>query len=136
MEGSVPNTAARRSLAARIGLPNHDGMQDWEYEVADAALFPKFLEAYRQSDLNVPERISLMEMLVQCVEDLLSADATRPSESLPEWQTVTGLLLEQPNLYAATINYWSCLEEPDPGMCFAVSTPMRALRADLRRLTF
>ncbi len=132
MSGFISNTPARQSLAARFGLPYHDGMQDWEYEVADAVRFPEFLQAYRHPSLSDSERESLMEMLVQCVEDRLGAVPEQPPESLPEWQSVAGLLRQRASLHAATIDYWSCLEEPDLSLCFAVSAPMRSLRAGLQ----
>jgi hypothetical protein len=34
------------SLATRFGLPYHDDMQDWEWEVADSARFEEFLATY------------------------------------------------------------------------------------------
>ena len=132
MSGFTPDTPARQSLAVRFGLPYHDGIQDWEYEVADATRFPEFLQAYRHASLSDPERASLMEMLVQCVEDRLRIGPEQPPESLPEWQAIAGLLRQQASLHAATIDYWSCLEEPDLSLCFAVSAPMRSLRASLQ----
>ncbi len=129
----IPSTPARQSLATRFGLPYHDNMQDWEWEVADASRFQEFLAAYRHASLNEAERGSLMEVLIQCVEDLLAAGSPQPPESLPEWQAVAALLREHPSLHAATVDYWSCLEEPDLALCFHVSALMRPLRAELQQ---
>lgn len=135
MSDFVPSTSACRLLSARFGLPYHDGMQDWEYEVADATRFQEFLEAYRHTDLSEAERGSLMEVLVQCVEDLFAANPDRPPGNLPEWRSLAGLLREHYRLRAASVDYWSCLEEPDLAMCFYVTAPMRTLRADLWQQT-
>ena len=48
-------------------------MQDWEYELADAARFQKSLGAYRCADLSEAELSSLMEVFIQCIEGLLVA---------------------------------------------------------------
>ena len=130
----IPNTPARQSLAARFGLPYDDNMQDWEWQVADPSRFQEFLEAYRHAGLSDTERGSLMELLIQCVEDLLAADSCQPPESLPEWQAVAELLREHPSRYTATVEYWSCLEEPDLALCFHVTALMRPLRTGLQQL--
>ena len=133
MSDFIPSTPARQSLATRFGLPYHGNMQDWEWEVADASRFQEFLGAYRHADLNEDERGSLMEVLIQCVEDLLAAGSHQPLESLPEWQAVAALLREHPSLHAATVDYWSCLEEPDLALCFRVTALMRPLRTELQQ---
>jgi hypothetical protein len=53
-----PTREASDSLAERFGLPNHPGMQDWEYEVADANRLHEFLPALEGSDLTDDERFS------------------------------------------------------------------------------
>ena len=133
MSDFIPSTPSRQSLAARFGLSYHGNMQDWEWEVADASRFQEFLGVYRHADLNEAERGSLMEVLVQCVEDLLAADSHQARESLPEWQVVAALLREHASLHAATVDYWSCLEEPDLALCFHVTALMRPLRTELQR---
>lgn len=68
-----PSSLARRSLAATFDLPYSDDMQDWEWEVADATRFEEFLDVFRTGDLSDDERFSLMEVLVQCAEDVANA---------------------------------------------------------------
>lgn len=130
MAGFIPSIPARRSLAARFGLPYDDNMQDWEWQVADAARFQEFLGAYRHAGLSEAECGSLTEVLIQCVEDLLAAGFRQPPGDSPEWRAVAALLREHPGLHAATVDYWSCLEEPDLALCFHVSALMRPLRIE------
>ncbi len=115
--------AARASLAYRFGLPYDPFSQDWEWEVADPARFDEFVDAYVSGVLDEDERLALMEMLIQCVEDL-----DLPSlASSPQWHSVATLLLTHSGLHANSVRYWSCLGERDLENCFRVSSPMRGL---------
>ena len=114
-------TAARVSLARRFRLPYDDSMQDWEWEVADASRFGEFLEAYCSGSFDEDERFSLMEMLIQCVEDM-----DQPSiETTPQWRSVAALLTADHRLHASSVRYWSCLGDRALEDCFSVSGPMR-----------
>jgi hypothetical protein len=119
---------ARASLARRFGLPYDHWMQDWEWEVAEPSRFGEFLEAYTSGALDEDERFTLMEMLVQCVEDMeLPSVATAP-----EWRSVAALLTAAPRLHASSVRYWSCLGDRDLEDCFSVSGPMRAIWETIR----
>ena len=122
-------TAARVSLARRFGLPYDHSMQDWEWEVADASRFGEFLDAYSSGSFDEGERFSLMEMLIQCVEDM-----DLPSvEVTPQWRSVAALLTANPWLHASSVRYWSCLGDRDLENCFSVSGPMRAIWEIIRQ---
>ena len=116
-----PTTPARQALAVRFSLPYDDAMQDWEWEVANAEEFDQYLAAYTLAMPN-DQRFSLMEMLVQCVED--SQD-----EALfnIRWAKVRSLLVNHIGLHAQTVAYWACGEEGDLELAFRVSRPMREL---------
>lgn len=116
-----PSQTAREALASRFGLPFHDSMQDWEWEVADVGRFDEFLEVYRAAGVTDAERYSLMEMLIQCVEEMPSSlfDAA--------WQRIEPFLLARPEIHASTISYWACLEEIGPEAEFEVSRNMRRI---------
>jgi len=122
-------TGARMSLARRFGLPYDPVSQDWEWEVADPSRFEEYLEAYVSGTLDEDERFSLMEMLIQCVENL----NLRPVESSPQWHSVASLLLAQAGLHASSIRSWSCLDDRDLEDCFRVSEPMRAIWQVIRQ---
>ena len=118
--------AAWASLAARFGLPFDGSEQDWPWQVADASRFDEFIAA-AADDLATDERHELMEILVQCVDDLLMP----PSEAgEAAWARIEPLLRANAGLHASTIAYWAC-----PGSAledaFAVAARMRELASEL-----
>ena len=115
-----PDLIARKALADRLDLPFHAQMQDWEWEVADASRFEEFIQIYRVADLSDAERYMLMELLVQCVEDM----ELQPQFELA-WASIESPLLARPKLHHSTIEYWACLDETDPLALFKVSRNMR-----------
>ena len=120
--------AARMSISRRFDLPHDPYSQDWEYEVADPSRFGEFLGAYRSGGLDEDERFALMEILIQCVEEM-----DLPSvESSPQWHSVADLLRAHAGLHASSIRYWSCLDDRDLEDCFRVTGPMRAILEVIR----
>ena len=117
-----PTSEARMSLASRFNLPYHDDMQDWEWEVADESRFQEFLSAYQLPGLTDAERFSLMEVLIQCVED--KADETDFSAA---WQALEFHLIRAKMLHLSTIHYWASDGETEPDHCFFVAPAMRRL---------
>jgi hypothetical protein len=125
-----PTSAGREALASRLGLTINPFSQDWEWEVADPAHFEDWLALYHQSALSDDERFSLMEMLIQCVDDMGSeVDTPEEVEKLPQWQAVATLLRSNPQLHASSIVYWSVFGQDDADELFRVSLPMRKLWA-------
>ncbi len=119
-----PATAARVSLASRFGLPYSEDMQDWEWQVADSQRFQEFLVAYRSAMLSNDERFSLMEVLVQCVEDMgLSSQAGTA------WADLEPLLSSALRLHRTTIEYWARPGEVNPESQFNISPQMRKVHA-------
>ncbi|WP_093195206.1 hypothetical protein [Variovorax sp. YR750] len=114
-----PTCAARRELAARFALPFAEDMQDWEWEVADAARFDELISVYCSANLNDDERFSLMEMLIQCAEDM-----ELQSNYTAAWSTIEPLLLSRPDLHRSTVAYWACLRGTEPEAQFRVSKNM------------
>jgi transcriptional regulator with XRE-family HTH domain len=104
-----PSRAARDALAKRFGLPNEEWMQDWEYQVADAARIDEFL-AYAETDPDDDEAFSLMMMIFQSFEDLGEAALHDP-----RWERVVRLLQRRFELHRSTLRYWANLSEPPEG---------------------
>jgi hypothetical protein len=126
-----PRRYGARTLAARLGLPYGPDMQDWEYEIADPAYFQEWLVVYREAALSDDERYSLMEMLVQCVEDLARQCATPEQvEQLPEWRAIDNLLRARMALHAHTVAYWAAFDSEDLEQAWAVAGPMRRIWAE------
>ena len=117
----VPTNAARLALVTRFGLPYVPDMQDWEYEVASLARFHEFLSAYTPS-LPAAERVSLVEILIQCVED----SAANGSLEF-YWSKLEPVLVANPKLHAGAIAYWACLEAKSEEEMFHVAPLMRRL---------
>lgn len=129
-----PTRAGREALAARLGLSIDPHSQDWEWEVAKAEYFPTWLALYKDVTLTDNERFSLMEMLIQCVDEMFPAHT--PPEQVaqrPEWQAVAALLRARSHLHASTIAYWSVFGGEWPDGQFVVSTPMRRVWADVQQ---
>jgi hypothetical protein len=125
-----PTAAGREALATRLGLTIDPDAQDWEWEVARPEHFAQWLAIYRDQPLSDDERFSLMEMLIQCVNDRVPADASPDEvEELPAWQAVAALLRAQPQLHASSIAYWSVFGHDEPEEHFGVSVPMRRVWA-------
>jgi hypothetical protein len=116
----IPSTSAREALAARFGLEYSDRMQDWEWEVADVDRFGEFLDAYCSATLPDEQRASLMEMLIQCVEEM-----DEPSKFASSWSAIEPLLITRAGLHRPSIAYWAKLGEIDPVAKFRVSPAMR-----------
>lgn len=119
-----PSTAARISLADRLSLTYHDSMQDWEWEVAAVDRFDEFLALFGTPLLTDDERFSLMEILIQCVEEMPTEE-----EFSRAWSAVESYLLQRPELHSTTVRYWARATETDEGACFRVSGNMRRLYA-------
>lgn len=100
-----PTGVAIDALAARFGLRNEPGMQDWEYQVADAARLPEFRTALEGGALTDDERFTLGESVMQCFEDLTDAGCDGPAPD--EWARFAALLRARPSLHAFTLCYWS-----------------------------
>ena len=125
--------AGQDDLAARLGLKIDPRSQDWEWEVARPEMFDEWLAVYRSAPLSDDERFSLMEILIQCVEDTAPDDsATSAVEDLPQWRAVADLLRASPWLHASSIAYWSVLGHDEPEGRFQVSLPMRRVWASVQ----
>jgi hypothetical protein len=123
----LPTSAAIGSLAARFGLRNEPGMQDWEYEVADASRLSEFLAAL-EGELTDDERFTLSETVMQCFEELSHAGVDVAASD--EWPRFVTLLRTRPSLHAFTLCYWSAFE-PGSGE-FAISSLVRPLWVELQ----
>jgi hypothetical protein len=114
-----PTTAAQMRLAHLLNLAYHDSMQDWEWVVADASRVAEFLHLYESGDLSEDEQFSLMEIIIQSVEESETALATG------EWQRVLRLLDEKISVHAYSVWYWAVPDEDDPEAHWRVTPDLR-----------
>ncbi len=117
---------AGRSLAERFGYPYGPHMQDWPWEVAEVARLRDYLRAYDETSSTDAERVELMEMMIQCVED----DLCETGAVHPLWPQIDARLVGRMDLHRATVEYWACGEARVEG-AFRVAPLMRGI---LRRI--
>jgi hypothetical protein len=117
-----PTRFAINTLSLRFGLPNDPNMQDWQWEVADAARIDEFLCAYESGELSDDELFTLMETILQSFEELRSS-------SDPRWQRVLDILDRNVDLHAYSIWYWSALDAEESKEQFWVSPFLRPVLA-------
>ena len=92
------------NLAARFGLPNEPGMQDWQWEVADNDRIDEFLAAYKSGELSDDERHTLMETIIQ------SFGWNEIEQPSLRWQETLNLIEHNIELHIYTVCYWACLD--------------------------
>ena len=97
-------------------------MQDWEWEVADSDRFYDFLREFKEGSWSIEERILLMEILLQCAEDMDNQDAL-----ILAWKEIEVSLKSDVVIYRSVIDYWSCLREQELERCFRLTPFMREL---------
>ena len=101
----IPNIEIRKSLAKKLNLEYHDYMQDWEYEVADINRLAYFELHYLLPEANDKEKESLMEIMLDCLNDLLEA---KNSEKYDDFAPrILKYLTENKIVHEGTINYWT-----------------------------
>lgn len=120
-----PTAVAIASLVERFNFPYDRNMQDWEWEVADSERVGEFVDAYCSGELDDDERFTLMETIIQSCED-----HPLPLTDQPHWTGVMELLRAGAQLHAATIWYWSCLDEQ--GTPEEISEPVAEVSAQER----
>ena len=101
----IPNIDARMSLADKLNLKYHNDMQDWEYEVADLNRLADFEKQYLLSDTNDKEKESLMEIMLDSLNDSLELNDIKVfNEFAPR---IFKYLQENNQIHEGTINYWT-----------------------------
>jgi hypothetical protein len=101
----IPNTDARKSLADKLSLRYHADMQDWEYEVADMNRLADFEKQYLLSDTNDKEKESLMEIMLDSLNDSLeSNDLKNYNDFAPR---ILKYLNANSQIHEGTVKYWT-----------------------------
>ena len=122
-----PTGEAIDKLAARFGLPNDPGMQDWEHQVSDEARIDEFLAAYETAGLSDDEKFTLMEMIIDSFEAFAHVGGDLSSDS--RWQRTLAILNKNISLHAYSVWYWSCLEAANEDEMFYTSPFIRQILA-------
>ena len=117
-----PTTAGRINLSKRFDLPYESWMQDWEWEVADAARIPEFLAVLSGEPLRDDERISLAEMLLESFDEHLVSTGKHHGD----WGRFADVILSRSDLHLDTLKYWAC-DGSEQADTFAVAALVRTL---------
>jgi hypothetical protein len=117
-----PTAAAIEALTRRFGFPNHPGMQDWPWEVADAGRLDELLEVYEDGGLSDDERFTLMEILLQSFEDLGQSTGFDS-----RWGRTLEILDRNIDLHAYSVWYWSDLENDNAEEQWLVTPFLRCI---------
>jgi hypothetical protein len=116
-----PTTAARIRLVQLLRLPYHESMQDWEWEVAEGNRVGEFLHVYESSGLSEDEQFSLMEIIIQSVED------SETAYSSVEWRRALRHLDERISVHAHSVWYWAVPDEENQEAHWRVTPDLRLL---------
>lgn len=100
----ISDPESRRNLAKRMNLEYDETMQDWEYEISDYTRISEFIEEYENPRTTDKERQSLMEIIIDCLNDLLQNKHETEFENYIH--SVQKLLDTNSHLHTATIHYW------------------------------
>lgn len=117
-----PTAEAQKSLASRFDLVYSERMQDWEWEVADPLRFEEFFNVYSSTALSNGEKFSLMEIIIQSIEETedLNIFSAR-------WKIIEPILIDNHILHHHSIMYWSCYDESSEEGMFRISKHMRSV---------
>lgn len=124
-----PSRRALENLCALLQLQSAYN-SDWEVELADASRLAEFLDAYDHPNLDEDDRFLLMGIIVASLDDALS----QGSDVDGFWASVESILRRHGELHASTMSYWACGDALDPDHQFAITSAMRRVWHDVRRL--
>ncbi|WP_109831819.1 hypothetical protein [Reichenbachiella versicolor] len=96
--------------------------QDWTYEIAEPERIDDYIQAYNKEIKNEDTKFSLMEMIIQALEDQGSIELIKL-----KWALVKPLLLKDFDLHQFTIFYWSCWDNENIEDSWVVTPLFREL---------
>ena len=94
--------AAINFISSQLGLRNEPGMQDWEFEVAEASDLPRYLALFEEVAGQDDVRFTLVDMVIQAFEE---SDFDLASNS--EWTAFLIHLVENIQIHGCQIWYWA-----------------------------
>ncbi len=80
-------------------------MQDWEYEVADLNRLADFEKQYKLSDTSVKEKESLMEIMLDSLNDALEFDNLKIYNDFAP--RIFNYLKKNKTMHEGSINDWT-----------------------------
>jgi len=93
-------------LASILGVSHTPDMQDWEWEIADPQRLREYIELYSKPHMNEDDRFTIMETMIQSIDDLFVRNRIPPKC----WTRVQKLITSNPKLHQCSVLYWSSLD--------------------------
>ncbi|MEK6235500.1 MAG: hypothetical protein N2C14_12400, partial [Planctomycetales bacterium] len=118
-----------KGLVAKLGFPPPGPYtQEWDCEVADASRCTEWLSAYEKTDLNDEEKFTLMKIIVESLNDVVSAETITNQDFL----TFRALVVRDYDLHKSTVDDWADWEQDDLEDSYAIAPLMRKIIEEAR----
>ncbi|MEV0296819.1 hypothetical protein [Nocardia sp. NPDC050710] len=119
-------------VAQLANVAYEDWMQDWPIEVADPARLDEFVDLLLANKADWELSFWLLDLVLESAEDdlvLASAedDLVERTEPLVDALVAVWKATEAPGI-AQKLEYWACLDAPDPDGMYLVSPLLREAR--------
>ena len=98
-----PNQESRKSLAKKLNLRFDESMQDWEYEISTPDRIDDFINEYKKSDTTDSEKESLIEIILDSLNDL---DEPSLKTFKNQLKITKEFLTKNKDLHSNTVDYW------------------------------
>ncbi len=122
-ELKYPSKETITRLTKELQLKGADDFtQDWECEVANAEQLQSYIEYYQKEKLNVNEKTTLMRIILEAYNDLV----TLHTQECIYQNKIKQLLKQDYSIHEETVRYWSC-EGEDLENCFAITAFARSI---------
>lgn len=118
---------AIEELSKELNLRYERWMQDWPYEVAEAADIEKYIAHYRVT-VDEDKKFVLMEAIIHA-----TTDQRQKTDFEKYWNIIKPLLIDNFSIHEYSIFYWSCFELDDLADCFIITPNMRQLWDDIQK---
>lgn len=123
-ELKYPSKETIKRLTKELQLEGaNDYTQDWECEVANVEQLQSYIEYYQKEKLNVNEKATLMRIILEAYNDLVTLN----TKECMYWNKIKQLLKQDYSIHEETVKYWSC-EGEDLENCFIITAFVRSIR--------
>ena len=109
-------------LSIQFNLPNTPEMQDWEWEVADSKRITEFYYAYLSENLTDDEKLTLMETILQSIEE-----SEYNLETFEIWKLILQTIENSWPLHLYSVWYWSNWENEDESDVWRITPYLRKI---------
>ncbi len=116
---------AIEELSIKFNYPNHTGMQDWAYEVANSKDVEKYFSSYKE-ETDEDKKFVLMEMMLQALAEIENQD-----EFKNNWRVLKPIIKQDFHIHEYTIYYW-CFWDYKVSDCWETTPYVRELWKEIK----